>query len=274
MATLVTEQGIVHYEASGRGRPVLLLHGWLNSWAVWRPTIQLLSREFRLYALDFLGFGDSGDQAANFSVTNFVTMVREFMDRMGIQRAPLVGHSMGGTVALSTALRYPEHVVKVVVVGSPIVGESLSPLLKLAANRNWIGLGENRPFLYNAFQTGFRPILRVYSHLLARDGNALGKMLTEDMSKLAVAPFFESVTTLRHTDLRPLLPELRMPVMGIYGKRDLIVSPKQHQVLKASLPSSQIKWFENSGHFPMLDESERFHTTLRDFLNGSNGSTP
>lgn len=269
MATLVTEQGIVHYEASGRGRPVLLLHGWLNSWEVWRPTVQLLSKEFRLYALDFLGFGDSGDQAGNFSIDNFVTMVREFMDRMGIVRAPLVGHSMGGTVALSTALQYPQQVVKVVVVGSPIVGNSLSPLLRLAANPAWINIGQTTPMLYNVFQSGFRPFLRLYSHLLARDGTALGKMLTEDVSKLAIAPFIQSISTLRQTDLRLRLHELEMPVLGIYGKKDLIVDPRQHLTLQKYLPSSQISLFANSGHFPMLDESEHFHTTLRNFLNNS-----
>jgi len=267
VATLVTEQGIVHYEAYGRGRPVLLLHGWLNSWAIWRKTLELLSREFRMYALDFLGFGESGDQAEEFSVDNFVLMVNQFMDRMGIVKAPLVGHSMGGTVSLSAAIRYPEKVVKVVVVGSPIEGSSLSPLLKLAAYRGWIGLGQSTPALYSVFQSGFIPFLRVYSHFMAKDGKALGAMLTEDVAKLTIAPFIESITTLRQTDLRSRIGELRMPVLGVYGKKDIIVHPNQNKVLKDSLPHSKIAWFENSGHFPMMDEPERFHTTVRDFLN-------
>lgn len=266
MATLVTNQGIVHYEVFGRGRPVLLLHGWLNSWAVWRDTIQLLGRDFRMYALDFLGFGDSGDQSGNFSVSNFVTMVETFMDRMGIVKAPLVGHSMGGTVALSAALRTPERVVKVIVVGSPIQGSSLSPLLKLAASRNWIALGQTQPRLYNVFQAGFRPFLRGYAHFMANDGAQLGRMLTGDVAKLSLAPFIESITTLRETDLRPELHRLPMPVLGVYGRKDIIVDPGQAQVLKASLPPARIAWFEQSGHFPMMDEPERFHLTLRDFL--------
>lgn len=266
MATLVTEQGIVHYEAFGRGRPVLLLHGWLNSWEIWRPTLELLSRDFRMYALDFLGFGESGDQAEEFSVTNFVYMVNQFMDRMGIAKAPLVGHSMGGTVALTTAIQHPEKVVKAIVIGSPIVGTSLSPLLKTAAYRGWIGVGQSTPALYSMFQAGFIPFLRVYSYLLAKDGKALGKMLTEDVAKLTIAPFIESITTLRQTDLRSQIGALQMPVMGVYGKHDRIVHPNQHDVLKQYLPASTVKWFENSGHFPMMDEPERFHATIRDFL--------
>jgi len=266
VASLVTERGIVHYEAYGRGRPVLLLHGWLNSWALWRNTIELLGREFRMYALDFFGFGESGTQTEDFSVNNFVLMVNQFMDRMGIIKAPLVGHSMGGTVALSAAIRYPEKVVKVAVVGSPIVGSSLSPLLKLAAYRGWIGLGQTTPVLYDLFQSGFRQFLRGYAYMMAKDGKTLGSMLTADVSKLTVAPFFESIGTLRQTDLRPRLSELQMPILGIYGKKDIIVDPKQSKVLKQYLPQSRIALFEESGHFPMMDESERFHETVRDFL--------
>src|SRR5690606_14305659 len=80
VATLVTEQGIVHYEAHGRGRPVLLLHGWLGSWALWHNTILELGKEFRTYALDFWGFGESGDQGVDFSVDNFVLLVNQFLD--------------------------------------------------------------------------------------------------------------------------------------------------------------------------------------------------
>lgn len=268
MASLVTEQGVVHYEAYGRGRPVLLLHGWLNSWEVWRRSTLVLGEEFRLYALDFLGFGDSGDQATEFSVRNFVLMVDEFMDRMGIVKAPLVGHSMGGTVSLSAALRRPDKVTKVIVIGSPIQGKSLSPLLRLAAYRGWVTLGAKAPSLYRLFQSLFIPFLRVYTHTMAKDGKALGKMLTGDVAKLDYAPFFESIVTLRQTDLTGQIGALTIPVMGIYGKRDNIVHPGQSKVLKQYLPHSEIAWFEDSGHFPMMDESDRFHDTVRRFLNG------
>jgi pimeloyl-ACP methyl ester carboxylesterase len=266
VATLVTEQGIVHYETYGRGRPVLLLHGWLGSWSLWRKTIEVLGKEFRTYALDFWGFGESADKATNFSVNNFVMLVDQFMDRLGIVKAPLVGHSMGGTVSLSAAIRFPDKVVKSIVVGSPIVGSSLSPLLKLASYQGGFKLAQSAPFIYRAFMYGFRAFLRGYSYIMARDGKALGKMITADVSNLTVGPFFESIGTLRNTDLRPRLNEIKMPVLGIYGKKDVIVNPNQNKVLKEFLPHSKIAWFENSGHFPMMDESERFHETLRDFL--------
>ncbi len=267
MATLVTEQGIVHYETYGRGRPVLLLHGWLGSWRLWRRTIEELGKEFRTYALDFWGFGEAGDQGEDFSVDNFVLLVDQFMDRLGIVKAPLVGHSMGGTVSLTAAVRYPEKVVKVIVIGSPIVGTSLNPLLRLAGYRGWIGLAETAPFLFNTFMSGLKGSLRVASYGLAKDGRALGNMFASDLSKLTVGPFFESISTLRDTDLRPRMGDLKMPILGIYGKKDRIVSPGQIKVLQQYAPHSKTAWFEDSGHFPMLDEFDRFHATVRDFLN-------
>lgn len=260
LATLVTEQGIVHYEPYGRGRPVLLLHGWLGSWALWRHSIELLGREFRTYALDFFGFGESGDKADDFSVSNFVLLVNQFMDRLGIVKAPLIGHSMGGTVSLSSAVNFPERVVKVVVIGSPIQGSSLNLLLKASGNSNFAYLIWRFPNLVRLF-------IRGYGYFMANDGRAMSRMVYEDVSKVTVQSFFESISTLRQTDLREEIQTLQMPVMGMYGKKDIIVNPNQSKVLKQYVPQSRIDWYTNAGHFIMLDQPERFHASVVDFLN-------
>jgi pimeloyl-ACP methyl ester carboxylesterase len=267
VAILVTEQGIVHYEVYGRGRPVLFLHGWLGSWALWRSTIGELSKEFRTFALDFWGFGESTNQGADYSVDNFVVLVNEFMDRLGIVKAPLVGHSMGGTVSLGAAIRYPEKVVKVVVVGSPIHGSSLRQPLKLAAYSGWQSLSQSSPFLFETFMRGLRTAMPIYSRFLANDGAGLWKMMERDLDGLTGGPFFQSIGTLRRTDLRSRVGEIKMPLLGIYGRKDRIVHPDQRHVLKQYAPQSRIAWFEKSGHFPMMDEPQRFHETIRQFLN-------
>ncbi len=249
----------MHYEVSGRGRPVLLLHGWLGSWALWRSTIEFLSREFRTYALDFFGFGESNDRDQNFSIDNFVGSVDQFMDRLGIVKAPLIGHSMGGTVSLGASIRFPEKIVKTTVIGSPINGASLNILLKFSGYRGIASIIWTTPFLFRLF-------LRGYAHYISRNGKILGDMMIRDVGNLSVDAFFQSIGTLRETDLREQISTLPMPVMGIYGKYDRIVNPKQNKVLAEHLPASRIEWFENSGHFPMIDEPERFHETIRDFL--------
>ena len=261
MASLVTDQGIIHYEAYGRGRPVLLLHGWLGSWALWRDTIEILGKEFRTYAIDFWGFGESDTTRGQeeYAVDNFVELVHQFMDRLGIVKAPLVGHSMGGTVSLSTAIRYPEQVVKVCVIGSPISGNSLNILLKLSGNPTIAAIFLISPPLLRLF-------LRGYSYLMAKDGRKMAKMIESDVSQLSMQSFFQSIGTLRATDLRSRLSEVKVPTLGIYGKRDIIVQPGQRDVLKAGVKQAEIAYYTDAGHFPMLDTPQKFNDDLREFL--------
>jgi pimeloyl-ACP methyl ester carboxylesterase len=92
-------------------------------------------------------------------------------------------------------------------------------------------------------------------------------MMSADLQGLTGGAFFESIATLRKTDLRANMNKLQMPILGVYGAHDLIVNPNQAKLLRATAPHSKVAWFEKSGHFPMLDETARFHTTVRDFLN-------
>jgi len=110
MSSLITDQGSVHYEVYGRGRPVILLHGWLESWGLWQETMDFLGDSYRTYAIDFWGFGESDNRRETFTVPDFVILVNDFMDKLGIKHAPLIGHSMGGTVSLSVAINHPEKV--------------------------------------------------------------------------------------------------------------------------------------------------------------------
>lgn len=258
MSSITTDQGIVHYEVYGRGRPVILLHGWLGSWGLWQDTMTVLGRFYRTYALDFWGFGESGKKRTTYAVQDFVSLVNQFMEQLGIVRAPLVGHSMGGTVSLSVAIQYPQRVSKVIVVGSPIVGSSLALPLKLAGYR-WIA------YLLFSNMRLFRWGLRIASPLICGDPR-FPDMMDRDLSRTTLESFLISIASLRRTDLRPYLPSIRVPVMGIYGDKDNIVHPRQWQPLKTGVPHAVIKRFPNAGHFPMLDEPQPFFDVLKAFL--------
>ncbi len=268
MPLLVTEApnaGIIHYETHGRGRPVLFLHGWLGSWQLWRSTIEEIGKEFKTYSIDFWGFGDSragGENNRNldvFRVDSFVEMVNQFMDKLGIPKAAIIGHSMGGTVSLSMAIKYPEKVVKTACVGSPIDGASLNLLLKLSGIPAFAFLVWRSPALLRLF-------LRAYSYFMASDGRRMAKMITSDVSKTSMESFFQSIGTLRNTNLTPDLGKITMPTLGIYGKRDIIVRPQQRHVLQAGVPHAKIIYYENAGHFPMLDVESDFIAAIRAFL--------
>jgi pimeloyl-ACP methyl ester carboxylesterase len=233
VSSITTDQGIVHYEVYGRGKPVILLHGWLGSWGLWQETMGYLGRYYRTYALDFWGFGESGKKRETYAVQDFVSLVNQFMEQLGIIKAPLVGHSMGGTVSLSVAIRYPERVSKVVVVGSPIVGSSLAPLLKLAGYR------PAAFFLFNMMGP-FRAWMKYYYARVICSDPRFPEMMDRDLSRTTLESFLLSIASLRRTDLRPLLDQIKIP--------------------------AHIERFPMAGHFPMLEEPQQFTERLKNFL--------
>lgn len=213
---------------------------------------------YRTYALDFWGFGESGKKRETYAVSDFVSLVNQFMEQLGIVRAPLVGHSMGGTVSLSVAIKYPDRVSKVVVVGSPIIGSSLAPLLKLAGYR---------PIAFMLFNMMgvFRAGMKVYSPYICRDPR-FPQMMDNDLSRTTLESFLLSIASLRRTDLIPLIPQIKVPAMGMYGDKDVIVHPQQWKPLLNGVPHALIERFPQAGHFPMLEEPIVFSQKLKRFL--------
>lgn len=258
MSSIVTEQGVVHYEVYGRGTPVILLHGWLGSWGCWLGTMQALAPRHRTYALDFWGFGESDKRRESYSISDFVALVDQFMERLGIQSAPIIGHSMGGTVALSLALTRPRRVRKVAVVGSPIDGRSLNLFLKLAGYP-WIAfLVWNSPSL-------LRLGIRLFAPWIAASWSEWYAMLMRDLSKMTLESFLLSISSLHHTDLSPALHTLRMPALGVYGRGDKIVDPRQAELFD-QVAGARVEVMQGARHFPMLDEPEKFYSTALNFL--------
>ena len=258
MSSITTDQGIVHYEVYGRGRPVILLHGWLGSWGLWQETMTYLGQSFRTYALDFWGFGESGKKRSTYAVSDFVSLVDQFMERLGIAQAPIVGHSMGGTVSMMMALQFPQRVTKVVVVGSPIVGSSLALPLKLAGYR---GIA----FMLFNMMGAFRLAMRYYSPMICSDPR-FPAMMDNDLSRTTLESFLVSIASLRRTDLRSQLSQIKIPAMGMFGDRDIIVNPRQWQTMQTGIPTARIERFKNAGHFIMLDEPMQFKLILKDFI--------
>jgi pimeloyl-ACP methyl ester carboxylesterase len=241
---------------------VILLHGWINSWGVWQDSMIDLAENgrYKVYALDFWGFGDSGKtNTPPFRVDSYTQMVKQFMEILGIECAPVLGHSMGGTVALSFALAFPQCATKVGVVGSPIEGKALNPFLRLAG-RNWVQLAQSLP-------TATHMIVKILIRInTARDTKRVRRMLLHDVDKTSMESFFRSIGDLRQTDLTEDLGTLTMPVLGIYGEHDNIVDPRQVELLDKYVSGARTVTLHRSRHFPMLDEPEEFNATVRSFL--------
>lgn len=250
----------------GRGRPVILLHGWLGSWGLWQKTMTHLYQDYRTYALDFWGFGESGKKRDTYSIGDFVSLVDQFMDQLGIIKAPIIGHSMGGTVSLQFAKQHPDRVTKVGVIGSPVMGDSLWILLK------WAGKDMIAKLVHNSLWA-LKLGIHVARPAITKDKN-WPQMINADLSQTTLDSFLLSIKSLRDTDLREDLPTIEAPIMGLYGKRDIIVNPNQKDLIESLAVQPHIVYFEDAGHFPMLDVPDNFIQALKDFLDLEDAPKP
>lgn len=256
MSIIVVDRQVVRYEVFGQGRPVLFLHGWHGSWRYWLPTIECAAQQFRTYSFDFWGFGESRRKHTEINIQNYCDQVIRFMDELGIDRVQLVGHSMGGMVALKTAINHPDRISRVAAVGAPINGDSLSWLLKLT----------DRPVLADAFVA--LPWLRRYMFklFLGQFNDPSVREILDDSVKSSATTLRNAVGSMWRTDLRPELHRLTTPTLIVHGGHDDVVNPNQAELFD-HVPAAQVVVMPESRHFPFLDEPEAFNDVLMRFLN-------
>lgn len=120
MSAITIENDLVHYEVLGRGRPVILIHGWLGSWRYWVPAMRQLSMQYRVYALDLWGYGDTAHDRARYTFEAQVNLLDQFMTKMGIEKAALVGHDLGAALIAGFAAGNRARVPRLMVVSPPL----------------------------------------------------------------------------------------------------------------------------------------------------------
>lgn len=242
MSAIILESSLVHYEALGRGKPLLFLHDWLGSWRYWVPTMVEMSSVYRAYALDFWGFGDSDKVPARYSVAGYVAQVEMFIDQMGISRVPIVGHGLGGLVALHFALEHPDRVEQVMTVSVPLSSEHFARSLTSFSG------GENPARVI----LGRR--LKAYEEVDIEAGKTDG------------AAVVESVRSAMDRNLRDVLQGLDLPVLLVSGQDDPIIEAPDDGLLAQLDYNVYAYAFEGAQHYPMLEETSKFTRLLRDFL--------
>lgn len=120
MSAITVGGDLVHYEVLGRGRPVLLVHGWIGSWRYWVPIMRQLQLRYRVYAIDLFGFGDSGKNPAKYTVAEQVVMLDDFMKQLGIPKTAVIAHGFGAQVFVEFARKYPDRVARMLIVSAPL----------------------------------------------------------------------------------------------------------------------------------------------------------
>ncbi|HLV37649.1 MAG TPA: alpha/beta hydrolase [Spirillospora sp.] len=120
MSAISIGEDLIHYEVLGRGRPVILLHSWLGSWRYWIPTMQQLKINYKVYAIDLYGFGDSVKDPNKYSLEHQLRLLEDFVEKLGIPKMALVGHGLGALVAVEYARRYESRVPRMLISSAPL----------------------------------------------------------------------------------------------------------------------------------------------------------
>lgn len=120
MSAITVDGDLVHYEVLGRGRAVVLVHGWIGSWRYWIPTMQQLHLKYRVYALDLFGYGDSAKNPDKYTMESQVNLLVEFMDQLGLKKAALIGHGLGALVITEFAQRNYDMVARMMIASAPL----------------------------------------------------------------------------------------------------------------------------------------------------------
>jgi pimeloyl-ACP methyl ester carboxylesterase len=254
--------------------PVLwLIHGIGDSSRTWESVIPLLACDHTVVAPDLLGHGASDKPRADYSIGGFANGMRDLQTVLGVEQATIVGHSLGGGVAMQFAYQFPERVERMVLVASGGLGAEVNPLLRALA----------LPGASHAIAVSAIPRLRQTAVGLGRQLARLGLLDKNDVEDVAIiweglrdeATRKAFLRTLRAViDVRGqavtshdrLYLASDVPVMLIWGDRDPIV-PVAHAALAAeALPHARLSIVPKSGHMPHRTAPEAFAAAVRDFV--------
>jgi pimeloyl-ACP methyl ester carboxylesterase len=261
------------YIHAGRGPAILLIHGIGDCCDTWKEVIPGLARDHTVIAPDLLGHGRSDKPRADYSVAAYANGMRDLISVLGVDRVTVVGHSLGGGVAMQFAYQYPERCERLVLVSSGGVCPEVNPLLRLASAPNadlvlpLMGFSGTRVATHIMFS-----LLRRLNTDIGVDAGDLMRVfdtLPDITARRAFVRTLRSVIDWRGqaiTMLDRCYLTQGMPTLLMWGSRDAVIPCHHAHIAHASMPGSRLEIFEGAGHFPHHADTERFLRVLGDFL--------
>ena len=258
---------------TGSGPALLLIHGIGDSSDTWRELIPLLARDHTVIAPDLLGHGRSDKPRADYSVAAYANAMRDLLSLLGIARVTVVGHSLGGGVAMQFAYQYPERCERLVLVSSGGVTREVHPMLRLASLPT---ADVALPLLaLPATRIAVRAVFGLLESLatdLGRDAEDLLRVfeaLPDAPARIAFLRTLRAVVDRRGqviTMLDRCYLTRGMPTLLVWGMRDAVIPYHHARLAHAAMPGSRLETFDQAGHFPHHSDPRRFEAVLRDFL--------
>jgi len=263
----------VTFHRFGQGPAILLLHGITSSSRTWKAITPRLSRDYTVIAPDLLGHGHSAKPEGDYTLGGYASGIRDLLLALGIPKVTVVGHSLGGGVAMQFAYQFPQRVSRLALVSTGGIGPEVNPLLRAATLP---GSELVLPFLFN-------PKLRDVMFGLRRRLNLVGLKPNPDLE--GVAEGFASLTA---SDARRAFLDTVRSVIGpsgqrvsaddrlyltaeipsliVWGDHDRIIPVRHARIAHELMPGSRLEIFPGAGHFPFNDDPERFAQVLTRFI--------
>ncbi len=249
----------LHYREAGKGPAVILLHGLGGDGSRWTSLMQTLAPDFRVIALDQIGFGQSDKPLANYNHAMLAEFLAEFAKTIGASKATLLGHSMGGYVAIYAAVHHPEMVDRLVLVdgGGLVYAPRSDHLIQI---QNGSTLAETREY----FELMFYDKSYV-TDAMVRDNYARRLHVAFTISKMQEARA-KGLGRVSEAEAR----RIRVPTLILWGKQDRLLNPSDADVLDRLIPNSKAVLIDASGHIPQLEQRDQFNRLVQKFLTAEN----
>jgi pimeloyl-ACP methyl ester carboxylesterase len=265
------------FRMAGDGPPLLLIHGIGDSSQTWSGVIPALAERYTVIAPDLLGHGDSAKPRADYAIAAYACGMRDLLTALGVDQVSVVGHSLGGGIAMQFAYQFPERCERLVLVAAAGMGRDVHPLFRLAS-----GPGATAG-MYLLTRAPVRAAVRLATPVLRATGGAgLGPDL--DYAVRRYNTFADS--TVRRAFLRTIRAGVdlhgqaitmldrsylarQLPTLIVWGTRDRIIPFAHAEVAHAALPGSRLEVFEGAGHMPHHDDPDRFVKIVQEFLTGT-----
>lgn len=263
----------VNFTIAGQGPAVVLIHGVAGRAAQWDPVVASLAANYAVVAPDLLGHGESAKPRGDYSLGAHASGIRDLLVGLDIERATVVGHSLGGGIAMQFAYQFPERCERLVLVSSGGLGEEVHPLLRAATLP---GSEFVLPLLAHPRVLGAASVLpQALGWMGLRTGPDLTEMargyqsLSNREARSAFINTLRSVidpTGQRINASDRLYLSSTMPSLIVWGRRDRIIPVKHAEPTHQGMSGSRLELFEDAGHFPQLDDPLRFAALLDDFI--------
>jgi pimeloyl-ACP methyl ester carboxylesterase len=263
----------VIYRIAGAGPPVVLIHGMVNSSLHWEAVASRLAREYTVIAPDLIGHGDSATPRGDYSLGAHAAVIRDLLAVVGVERATIVGHSLGGGVAMQFFYQFPQRVERLALVSSGGLGREVSPILRGAALPGasaglWLVA---HPRMVDAlWAAGARMRDRglsrgVYLQAIARAPRPLGR----PGARTAFLQTLRSVIDVhgQRVSARDRLYLLRgFPTLIVWGERDHTIPIEHGERMHGAIPGSRLVTLPRAAHFPHLEDPDGLAEALVEFL--------